>query len=101
MNTRILYFGIKYFLDIHNVFTNEEYESVQKVLNNENIVLGLKKIFNNSLWTRDIAICEILRKPLLRACAWYLYKEKRRNYALNNVGGLIVINRILYILWKN
>ncbi|XP_033189604.1 malonyl-CoA decarboxylase, mitochondrial isoform X2 [Bombus vancouverensis nearcticus] len=84
--------------DIHNVFTNEEYESVQKVLNNENIVLGLKKIFNNSLWTRDIAICEILRKPLLRACAWYLYKEKRRNYALNNVANFHLRNGA--VMWR-
>ncbi|XP_012238584.1 malonyl-CoA decarboxylase, mitochondrial [Bombus impatiens] len=84
--------------DIHNVFTNEEYESIQKVLNNENIVLGLKKIFNNSLWTRDIAICEILQKPLLRACAWYLYKEKRRNYALNNVANFHLRNGA--VMWR-
>ncbi|KAF3423271.1 hypothetical protein E2986_00256 [Frieseomelitta varia] len=84
--------------DIHNVFTDEEYESVQKVLNEENIVLGLKKILNNSLWTRDVAICEVLRNPLLRVCAWYLYKEKRRNYALNNVANFHLRNGA--VMWR-
>ncbi|KAK1135496.1 hypothetical protein K0M31_000085 [Melipona bicolor] len=84
--------------DMHNVFTDEEYDAVQKVLNEENIVLGLKKILNNSLWTRDVVICEVLKKPLLRACAWYLYKEKRRNYALNNVANFHLRNGA--VMWR-
>lgn len=84
--------------DMHNVFIDEEYESIQKVLNEENIVFGLNKILNNSLWTRDVVVCEVLKKPLLRACAWYLYKEKRRNYALNNVANFHLRNGA--VMWR-
>lgn len=34
-------------------------------------------------------LVQILREPLMRSCAWYLYREKRRNYALNLVGEFI------------
>lgn len=50
------------------------------------LYLDLKKIFNNSLWSNDKKLSATLKHPLLRACSWYLYREKRRNYALNNVG---------------
>lgn len=86
----VLCFYINYYLpDVNCVFTNDECKLVQNVLKEDNIVASLKKIFNNSLWTSDENLCNVLKEPLLRACAWYLYKEKRRNYALNNVGASI------------
>ncbi|OAD58449.1 Malonyl-CoA decarboxylase, mitochondrial [Eufriesea mexicana] len=84
--------------DIQNIFTNEEYKSVQKVLKEENVAVGLKKMFSNSLWTQNVEICHVLKKPLLRACAWYLYKEKRRNYALNNVANFHLRNGA--VMWR-
>ncbi|XP_012137597.2 malonyl-CoA decarboxylase, mitochondrial isoform X1 [Megachile rotundata] len=84
--------------DINLIFTSEEYKSVQTTLNDENVALCLKKIFNNSLWTNDVSLCEVLKVPLLRACAWYLYKEKRRNYALNSVANFHLRNGA--VMWR-
>lgn len=64
----------------------QEYETMRDILKTEDIVSVLKKILGTSLWTSDKKLSEFLKEPLLRACAWYLYKEKRRGYALNNVG---------------
>jgi hypothetical protein len=56
----------------------------------------LKKVLSTSLWTEDKQLSEFLKEPLLRACAWYLYKEKRRGYALNNVGTCSISSVINY-----
>lgn len=64
----------------------QEYEIIKDMLKTKDVVLALKKILRTSLWTNDKQLSEFLKEPLLRACTWYLYKEKRRGYALNNVG---------------
>lgn len=70
------------------IFTVQECETMKDMLKteNEDVVSALKKILGTSLWTNDEELTKCLKEPLLRACAWYLYKEKRRSYALNNVG---------------
>jgi len=65
-------------------------------LKTEDIVSVLKKVLSTSLWTEDKQLSEFLKEPLLRACAWYLYKEKRRSYALNNVGTCSISSAINY-----
>lgn len=67
----------------------KEYEIIKNILKTKDVVLTLKKILSTSLWTNDKELSESLKEPLLRACTWYLYKEKRRGYALNNVGMLL------------
>ncbi|XP_017880324.1 malonyl-CoA decarboxylase, mitochondrial-like [Ceratina calcarata] len=84
--------------DVNTIFTNEEGNYIRSVLKEPDLVSALKKIFNNSLWTRDIEICEALKKPLIRACAWYLYREKRRNYALNTVANFHLRNGA--VMWR-
>ena len=84
--------------DVNCVFTNDECKLVRNVLKEDNIVASLKKIFDNSLWTSDENLCNVLKEPLLRACAWYLYKEKRRNYALNNVANFHLRNGA--VMWR-
>lgn len=79
-----------YFTDPANIFTTSEQETLKDILKSNDLFLDLKKIFNNSLWTNKQNLEVALKLPLMRACAWYLYKEKRRNYALNNVGMLNV-----------
>ena len=80
-------------LDINSVFTKSEQETIKHDLDYDqtntatrDLYLDLKKIFNNSLWSNDKKLTSTLREPFLRACAWYLFREKRRNYALNTVG---------------
>lgn len=73
------------------IFTTQEYRIAKDILQIENMVSSLKKILGTSLWTGDKQLSEFLKEPLLRACAWYLYKEKRRGYALNSVGMFRVV----------
>lgn len=75
--------------DPGETFTKEERAVVETVLSSGDLYTALKKTLSNSLWINDKDIVEALRIPLLRSCARYLYKEKRRNYALNSVGETI------------
>ncbi|XP_035732332.1 malonyl-CoA decarboxylase, mitochondrial-like isoform X1 [Vespa mandarinia] len=84
--------------DISFIFTLKEQETIQKILQSEDIFTTLKNLFNNSLWITDEQLSELLKKPLLRASAWYLYKEKRRSYALNNVANFHLRNGA--IMWR-
>lgn len=68
------------------IFTTQEYQIAKDILQTEHLISIFKKILDTSLWTGDKQLSEFLKEPLLRACAWYLYKEKRRGYALNTVG---------------
>jgi len=68
------------------IFTTQEYQIAKDILQTKNLISTLKKILDTSLWTGHKQLSEFLKEPLLRACAWYLYKEKRRGCALNTVG---------------
>lgn len=76
----------------------KEYEIIKNILKTKDVVLTLKKILSTSLWTNDKELSESLKEPLLRACTWYLYKEKRRGYALNNVGMFYMLLFVSFII---
>jgi malonyl-CoA decarboxylase len=46
----------------------------------------LKQLFKTNGWANDSTLVSLLEVPLMRLCAVYLYLEKRRGYALDNVG---------------
>jgi malonyl-CoA decarboxylase len=46
----------------------------------------LKQLFKTNGWASDSKLVSLLEVPLMRLCAGYLYLEKRRGYALDNVG---------------
>ena len=48
----------------------------------------LKKLFTTNGWIDDTDLVSGLETPLMRLCSYYLYKEKRRSYALDSVGEL-------------
>lgn len=75
------------------VFTAQESRAIKDILGTEDAVSALRKILSTSLWTGDKQLSDSLKDPLLRACAWYLYKEKRRGYALNNVGTVLFLSQ--------
>ena len=54
-------------------------------------------IKNNS-WTSNQGLATVLKPILLRLCARYLYKEKRRNFALNSVANFHIRNGAC--LWR-
>ncbi|XP_025995582.1 malonyl-CoA decarboxylase, mitochondrial isoform X2 [Solenopsis invicta] len=85
--------------DIAFIFTTQEHRIAKDILQTEeNELLILKKILSTSLWTKDKQLAEFLKEPLLRACAWYLYKEKRRGYALNTVANFHLRNGA--VMWR-
>lgn len=51
-----------------------------------------KEILETSDWHRDPAISNCLKSPLLRLCARYLYKEKRRGFVMDPVGNFHIRN---------
>lgn len=51
-----------------------------------------KEILETSDWYRDPAISHCLKSPLLRLCARYLYKEKRRGFVMDPVGNFHIRN---------
>ncbi|XP_012261945.2 malonyl-CoA decarboxylase, mitochondrial-like [Athalia rosae] len=84
--------------DASEMITSKERDAIENLLPNTDIYSAMKKILSNSLWMNDKEIVETLKTPLLRACARYLYKEKRRNYALNNVANFHLRNGA--VMWR-
>ncbi|XP_011643545.2 LOW QUALITY PROTEIN: malonyl-CoA decarboxylase, mitochondrial-like [Pogonomyrmex barbatus] len=84
--------------DIAFIFTAQEHRIAKDILQTENVVPTLRKTLHTSLWTEDKQLSTFLKEPLLRACAWYLYKEKRRGYALNSVANFHLRNGA--VMWR-
>lgn len=80
------------------MFTKDEADEIKNIFKTEDLSLTLKRLLNNSLWTNDPTLTTLLKTPLQRSCAWYLYREKRRNYALNNVANFHLRNGA--IMWR-
>ncbi|XP_056273763.1 malonyl-CoA decarboxylase, mitochondrial [Pseudoliparis swirei] len=53
---------------------------------------ALRKLIATSEWTRSERLACALEPVLMRLCAWYLYGEKRRGYALNPVANFHLQN---------
>ncbi|KAE8296582.1 Malonyl-CoA decarboxylase, mitochondrial [Larimichthys crocea] len=53
---------------------------------------ALRKLIGTSEWTHSERLSRVLEPALMRLCAWYLYGEKRRGYALNPVANFHLQN---------
>ncbi|KAM9854053.1 malonyl-CoA decarboxylase, mitochondrial [Aulostomus maculatus] len=53
---------------------------------------ALRKLIGTSEWMRSERLSCVLEPVLMRLCAWYLYGEKRRGYALNPVANFHLQN---------
>ena len=84
---------VRYFSDIGeedetSVLEADELAQINSYLESE-MHSGLdifKQLLNEHAWTTNEDIAQLVKKPLMRLCARYLYVEKRRGYALNPVG---------------
>jgi hypothetical protein len=76
------------------VLTSEEVEQLKSYLQTDMLWSELRKLFKTNSWATDSKLVSLLEVPLMRLCAGYLYLEKRRGYALDNVGKTDVL--ILY-----
>lgn len=108
--------------NLHRFWTGSEYSELRNHIDNdirylqmmndsddlivrENIDIFwsiLIKVIKTGEWLRDTTLVELLEQPLMRICAYYLYAEKRRGYALNSVGKFelfITLVQPCVILW--
>nr|XP_046250694.1 malonyl-CoA decarboxylase, mitochondrial isoform X2 [Scatophagus argus] len=53
---------------------------------------ALRKLIGTSEWMHSERLSRVLEPALMRLCAWYLYGEKRRGYALNPVANFHLQN---------
>ncbi|XP_071752970.1 malonyl-CoA decarboxylase, mitochondrial [Centroberyx gerrardi] len=53
---------------------------------------ALRKLIGAGEWVRSERLARVLEPALMRLCAWYLYGEKRRGYALNPVANFHLQN---------
>lgn len=53
---------------------------------------ALRKLISTSEWVHSERLSRVLEPALMRLCAWYLYGEKRRGYALNPVANFHLQN---------
>lgn len=51
-----------------------------------------KNLLETSEWHLNPSIADCLRKPLVRLCTKYLYKEKRRGFVMDPVGNFHIRN---------
>uniref|UniRef100_T1E1M5 Putative malonyl-CoA decarboxylase n=1 Tax=Cupiennius salei TaxID=6928 RepID=T1E1M5_CUPSA len=59
---------------------------------------NLSSIIASNRWIKDDNLKEILKNPLMKVCAHYLYNEKRRSNALNSVAHFHLRNGA--VLWR-
>nr|XP_020138381.1 malonyl-CoA decarboxylase, mitochondrial [Microcebus murinus] len=58
----------------------------------------LKALLGSSEWAKSEKLVRALQAPLMRLCAWYLYGEKHRGYALNPVANFHLQNGA--VMWR-
>ncbi|MBN3309898.1 DCMC protein, partial [Amia calva] len=53
---------------------------------------ALRKLLSTNEWVRSERLVKVLEPVLMRLCAWYLYGEKHRGYAINPVANFHLQN---------
>ncbi|XP_066493788.1 malonyl-CoA decarboxylase, mitochondrial [Tiliqua scincoides] len=84
-------------LDRSDPFTAREYKEISEITGDPAIEI-LKRLLTNNEWVRSEKLARVLQQPLMRLCAWYLYGEKHRGYALNPVANFHLQNGA--VLWR-
>ncbi|GAB1605850.1 malonyl-CoA decarboxylase, mitochondrial-like [Argonauta hians] len=83
-----------------DIFSEEDAHNLRAYFD-LNTVTGLEKlkqIIQNNSWTHDEQLTVLLKNPMMRLCAQYLYVEKRRGYAINPVANFHLGNGA--VLWR-
>ncbi|KAG7468677.1 hypothetical protein MATL_G00145890 [Megalops atlanticus] len=77
------------------LLTEQEWRVVEEVTgagSGAEAVEALRKLLGTSEWMRSDHLVQVLEPALMRLCAWYLYGEKRRGYAINPVANFHLQN---------
>uniref|UniRef100_A0A8C4U939 Malonyl-CoA decarboxylase, mitochondrial n=1 Tax=Falco tinnunculus TaxID=100819 RepID=A0A8C4U939_FALTI len=84
-------------LERNELFTESEGQEISEITG-DSTTETLKKVLNNNEWVRSEKLVKVLHSPLMRLCAWYLYGEKHRGYALNPVANFHLQNGS--VMWR-
>ncbi|XP_019390991.1 PREDICTED: malonyl-CoA decarboxylase, mitochondrial, partial [Crocodylus porosus] len=79
------------------LFTDSECQEISEITGGP-AVETLKRLLTNNEWVRSERLVHILQLPFMRLCAWYLYGEKHRGYALNPVANFHLQNGA--VMWR-
>ncbi|KAK2841957.1 hypothetical protein Q5P01_012157 [Channa striata] len=77
------------------LLSEQEWKEVEQATDSSpgtQTVDALRKLIATSEWMRSERLSRVLEPVLMRLCAWYLYGEKRRGYALNPVANFHLQN---------
>ncbi|XP_062860301.1 malonyl-CoA decarboxylase, mitochondrial [Trichomycterus rosablanca] len=83
------------------LLTEHEWREVEEVtgaLPGTSALDALRSLITSGDWHRSERLLQALEPVLMRLCAWYLYGEKRRGYALNPVANFHLQNGAM--LWR-
>ncbi|XP_054896033.1 malonyl-CoA decarboxylase, mitochondrial isoform X1 [Poeciliopsis prolifica] len=78
-----------------DLLSEQEWSELEQALDSNTgtaPVDSLRKLIATGEWTRSEKLCRALEPVLMRLCAWYLYGEKRRGFALNPVANFHLQN---------
>ncbi|XP_054245459.1 malonyl-CoA decarboxylase, mitochondrial [Indicator indicator] len=84
-------------LERNKLFTESEWQEISEITGDSSTET-LKKLLNNNEWVRSEKLIKVLHSPFMRLCAWYLYGEKHRGYALNPVANFHLQNGS--VMWR-
>lgn len=78
-----------------DLLSEQEWKEVERATDSSPgspAVDSLRKLIATGDWTRSERLSGVLEPVLMRLCAWYLYGEKRRGFALNPVANFHLQN---------
>lgn len=79
----------------NDLLSEQEWKEVEKATDSAPgtpAIDSLRKLIGTSEWMRSETLIGVLEPVLMRLCAWYLYGEKRRGFALNPVANFHLQN---------
>ncbi|XP_042900724.1 malonyl-CoA decarboxylase, mitochondrial isoform X2 [Parasteatoda tepidariorum] len=86
---------------ITSFFSEQDIQNVRSIISNvtsSEVWNALNVAIASNKWIVNEQLREALQLPLMKTCAHYLYKEKRRNNALNSVAHFHLRNGA--VLWR-
>ncbi|XP_021486745.1 malonyl-CoA decarboxylase, mitochondrial [Meriones unguiculatus] len=81
----------------NELFTDSECKEISEVTGDP-VHESLKGFLSSGEWVKSEKLVQALQGPLMRLCAWYLYGEKHRGYALNPVANFHLQNGA--VIWR-
>ncbi|EGV94130.1 Malonyl-CoA decarboxylase, mitochondrial [Cricetulus griseus] len=81
----------------NEIFTDSECKEISEVTGDP-VHESIKGFLSSGEWVKSEKLVQALQGPLMRLCAWYLYGEKHRGYALNPVANFHLQNGA--VMWR-